>query len=220
MKTAMDEIGKAIGQWIVGNVGWSILIFLFILSLLFKVTKREIDPLGWIIGWIGKNLTKNVREDVADLKNDTAKKFDEIKQDRNKKVDELKTDYNKQIKDLKSDLDAFEKRTNSNIDEMKKGTSNNCEMMKTRMDAMEKSNDMQTVRQIRAHVLDFANSCMNKRKHTKLEFENIIDENNQYKALVEKYKIENDVYKEDYKFIMKIYHRCREEGTFLKESDA
>lgn len=216
----MEEIGKAVGQWIVGNVGWSILIFLFILSLLFKITKREVDPLGWLLGWIGKNLTKNVREDVADLKKDTTKKFDEIKQDRNKKIDELKSDYNKQIKDLKTDLDAFEKRTNSSIDEMKKGTTSNCEMMKTRLDAVERSNDMQTVRQIRAHVLDFANSCMNKRKHTKLEFENIIDENKQYKALVEKYKIENDVYKEDYEFIMKIYHRCQDEGTFLKESDA
>ncbi len=226
----MSEISKTIGQWIVSNVGWSVLIFLFLLSGLFKITKIEINPLGWIIGWIGKNFTKDVRQDVADvkqsveaLKANTNAQFEQVKRDREVKIDELKADYNNQISVLRTDLDAFEKRTDTSISELKKGTALNCEAMKKRIDEMEaatqKSNDLQTIRQIRAHVLDFANSCMNKRKHTKLDFENIMDENKQYKELIRKYDITNDVYTEDYEFIMKIYHKCQDEGSFLNESE-
>lgn len=206
----MSEVAKAVGQWIVGNVGWSVLIVLFILSMLFKITKKEIDPLGWVIGWFGKALTKDVRKDISDFKKSTEDN-----------LDDLKKDYNKKITDLRDDLDAFEKSTNKSIGEIKAGTSKNCESLKRRLDKMEKasirSNDMQTIRQIKAHVLDFANSCMNHRKHTKKDFENIIEENTLYESLIKKYKITNDVYTEDFRFIMDIYHKCQKEGSFLNE---
>ena len=215
----MAEISKAVGQWILANVGWTVIIILFLLSCFFKIAKKEIDPLGWVIGFIGRPLTKEVRKDISELKKDTAKNFADVKSDRQKKIDELKKDYNAQIATLREDLDAFETTTNTNIKEIKEGTNANCEIMKKRLDEIEKSNDMQTVRQIKAHVLDFANSCMNKRRHTKQDFDNIIEENAQYEKFVKKYNLENDVYKEDYAFIMKIYHQCQENNSFLKDSD-
>lgn len=193
----MSEIAKAVGQWIVGNVGWTIIIILFLLSALFKVAKREIDPLGWVIGWFGKMLTKDVRKDVADMKTET----------------------NGKISDLRNDLDSFEEKTNNSMTEIKKNHEKSCDLLRKRLVGMEKSNDMQTIRQIKAHVLDFANSCMNKRKHTKLDFENIIKENETYESLCKKYKLKNNVYKEDYEYVMKIYHQCQEEGSFLKDVD-
>jgi len=205
----MSEIEKTVGQWIINHLGLSAIIALFLLSGIFKITKIEINPIGFIIGWIGKHFTKDVRKDVLDLKTETNVKFEEIK-----------SENAAQINELKQDLDSFETRTNMSINDMKQGTTNNCEMLKNRLDEMEKSNDMQTVRQIKAHVLDFANSCMNKRKHTKKDFDNIIDENTQYEMFVQKYGLVNDVYKEDFDFIMKIYHKCQEEGSFLSESDA
>lgn len=210
----MGEISKVVGQWIVGNVGWTIIIILFLLSCLFKVAKKEIDPLGWVVGWIGKAFTKDVRNDIATLKTNTNAKFDEMKT----KVEELKTDYNDKISGLRDDLDAFESSTNQSIKDMRVGTSSNCELLKTRLDAMEKSNDMQTVRQIKAHVLDFANSCMNGRKHTFRDFRNIIKENKQYETLVEKYGLVNDVYKDDFEFIMEIYHDCKKNRSFLNDN--
>jgi hypothetical protein len=215
----VDEVGKAVGQWIVSNLGWSVIIFLFILSGLFKITKKEIDPLGLVLSWIGKHFTKDALEDIAALRTETKEEFGKIKKDRADKVDELKKDYNEKIAALKTDLDQFETRTNKSIDEMKAGTNTNCEVMKSRLDKMEASNDMQTIRQIKAHVLDFANSCMNKRKHTKQDFDNIIHENEEYERLVKKYGMKNDVYTEDYNYVMKIYHKCQEGGTFLKGSD-
>lgn len=216
----VDEVSKAVGQWIVGNLGWSVIIVLFLLTGFFKIVKIEVNPLGWLIGWIGKAFTKDVRKDISDLKADTASQFDNVRKDRAKKIEELKTDYNDKISELRKDLDVFEARTNAGIEEMRAGTDANCSMLKARLNEMEKSNDMQTVRQIKAHVLDFANSCLNKRRHTKQDFDNIIHENEEYEKLVKKYGLVNDVYAEDYKFIMKIYHRCQEEGSFLKESDA
>lgn len=220
----MGEVEKTVGQILISNLSLTVLVALFILSSLFKIVKKEIDPLGWLMTWVGKKITKNVREDLANLQTETKEEFGKIKKDRASKVDELKTDYNKQIKDLRQDLDGFEKRTDSNINDMKAGTMNNCRELKRRMDEMEaaqqKSNDMQTIQNIRSHILDFANSCFNKRRHTKREFENIIDENSRYEELIEKYEIKNNVYKEDYDFIIKIYHKCQEEGSFLKESDA
>lgn len=226
----MSEIAKTVGQLMVNNLSMTVIIILFILSGLFKITKKELDPIGKIVGWIGHKLTQDVdksvsevKTEVANLKTSTEKQFAKIETDRKTKIDELKKDYDDRIMALKGDIDAFEGRTNTSIDEMVKGTKVNCQELKKRIDQMEeatqKSNDLQTIRQIRAHVLDFANSCMNKRKHTKLDFENIIDENRQYKDLVGKYGIENDVYKEDYDFILKVYHKCQDEGSFLSEDE-
>lgn len=231
----MSEVSKTIGEWIVGHVGWSVLIALFLLSGLFKIVKIELDPIGAIFGWIGKKLTKDVKADVAsvkadvatvqqdisDLKSSTDSQFNKVKTDREAKIKEMNDEYTKNVDSLRNDLDAFEKRTDKNMNELKRGTAENCSKLQTRLDEMEaaqqKSNDMQTVQTIRAHILDFANSCFNKRKHTKREFENIIDENAKYEELVEKYDIKNNVYKEDYDFIMKCYHKCQEDGSFLTE---
>jgi len=215
----MSEISKAVGQWIVANVGWSVIIFLFILSGLFKIVKIEINPIGWLVGYIGKALTKDVRNDISELKTSTDQKFKDIQEDRISKIAELKSDYDQKIKDLREDLDAFESVAKEKLILVREESSMNCDHVTTRLDEMQRSNDMQTVRQIKAHVLDFANSCLNKHKHTKKDFDNIISENQEYEALVAKYGLVNDVYTEDFNYIMKVYHKCQEENSFLKESD-
>lgn len=227
----MSEVAKTVGQLMVNNLSMAVIIILFILSGLFKITKKELDPIGKIAGWLGKKLTEDVKKDVAGVKTDvenlktsTEDEFKKIKEDRSSKIDELKKDYNDQIMSLKGNIDAFEERTNINIDDIVKSTKKNCQDLKKRLNELEKSsiksNDLQTIRQIREHILDFANSCMNKRSHTKSEFEAIIEENAQYEELVKKYRIKNDVYKEDYEFIMKIYHKCQDEGSFLNETES
>ena len=215
----MGEISKAVGQWIVGNLGWTVIIILFILSGLFKIAKIEIDPIGSLIAWIGKKFTFDVKKDIAEFKTETNTRFEEVKTDRAAKIEELKNDYNDKIGALRADLDSFEATTNSSINEMKLGTNTNCELLKTRLDNMEKSNDMQTVRQIKTHVFDFANSCLNHRLHTKRDFDNVIKENEEYERLVDKYNLKNDVYTEDFSYIMKVYHKCQDNDSFLRDDD-
>lgn len=212
----MSEISKAVGQWIVGNVGWSVVIFLFLLSCFFKITKIEIDPFGWLISLIGKALTKDVRKDISELKESTNRKFEDVQKDRQSKIAELKSDYDKKISDLREDLDNFELKAREKMTQIREESHTNCESVTVRLDEMQRSNDMQTVRQIKAHVLEFANSCLNKVKHTKKDFDNIIAENQEYEMLVQKYHLVNDVYTEDFNYIMKIYHKCLEENSFLK----
>lgn len=220
------DLGKTVGHLLVNNLSITLIVVLWVIGRilsLFKIKQKEINPLGWVTGKIGTAVTKDVRKDISDLKTETNEQFKKIKKDRADKIEELKTDYNDKITELRTDLDGFEKKTSKDIGEIKSGTTMNCEMLKNRLDEMEtaqqRSNDMQTVQTIRAHILDFANSCFNKRKHTKREFENIIDENSMYEELVKKYNIKNNVYKEDYEFILKVYHKCQEEGSFLKEGD-
>lgn len=215
----MGEISKAVGQWIVANVGWSVVIFLFVLSGLFKIVKIEINPIGWLIGAIGKALTKDVRNDILKFKESTELKFENIQKDRSDKIDELKSNYDEKITDLREDLDNFEVAVKEKMIQLREESSLNCENVTSRLDQMQKSNDMQTVRQIKGHVLDFANTCLNGVKHTKQDFENIIKENEEYEELVSKYTLRNDVYAEDFKYIMKIYHECQEKHSFLKSGD-
>lgn len=190
----MSEISKAVGLWITQNVSWTVVIILFILSIFFKIPKKEVNLLGWLVGWIGNSLTKGLRNDVEAMKEETSRQIDE----------------------LRRDLDSFESTTNTNITAMKSGTDMNCTMLKMRLDEMEKSNDMQTVRQIKAHIFNFANSCYNHQKHTKKDFDNIIKENEEYEELCAKYSLKNDVYTEDFAYIMKIYHQCQDNDSFLK----
>lgn len=202
----MGEISKAVGEWIVANVGWTAIIILFILSGLFKIAKIEINPIGWLISWIGNALTKSVRVDLNNLRQDT-----------NTKLDELKTGYDNKINELRKDLDVFETKTNENLEEVKSKATGTFDLLSERLNEMERSNDMQTVRQIKAHVLDFANACLNHRRHTKQEFESILKENEEYEELVRKYNLKNNVYDEDYKYIVKIYHKCQDENSFLRD---
>lgn len=191
----MGEVTKAIWQWIAGNIGWIVLVILFIFSGLFKIKKIELSPLGWLIGKIGCALNKGVLEHIKTLKDDT----------------------NQQIAGLKTDLDNFEQNTDLSIEELKTGTTENCKVLQQRLSEVERSNDMQTIRQIKAHVLDFANSCMNGRRHTRKDFVNINKENKEYERLVAKYNIENDAYTDDYKYIRKKYKECRENNSFLRD---
>lgn len=193
----MSEFLKPAGQWLSHNVPLTVILVLLILSIFFKIPKKEVNILGWFVGWVGKSFTKVLREDIKSMKEDS----------------------NNQIRDLRNDLDTFEHTTNDSIAALQTGTNSNCAMLKIRLDEMEKSNDMQTVRQIKAHVLDFANSCLNHRKHTKRDFDNIIKENEEYETLCKKYSLKNDVYTEDFAYIMKIYHRCQDEDSFLRDNE-
>lgn len=193
----MSEFLKPAGQWLSQNVPLAVILVLLVLSIFFKIPKKEVNILGWFVGWVGKAFTKSLRDDIHTMK----------------------ADSNQQISDLRTDLDDFERTTNESIAALQTGTNNNCTMLKDRLDAMEKSNDMQTVRQIKAHVLDFANSCLNHRKHTKKDFDNIIKENEDYEELCKKHNLKNDVYTEDFAYIMKIYHRCQDEDSFLRDEE-
>lgn len=139
----MQKILAPLAEWLGGNWGWVILAF----CTVFEIAPVKLHPVTAILGWIGKRLTGDIREDLNKLRKDV---------------------------------------------------------------------DQQRISTIRSEILDFGNSCINGRKHTKEEFDYIIAENSAYEEIVEKYEIDNDVYRETYGYILRLYRRLLDEGKFLQ----
>ena len=106
---------------------------------------------------------------------------------------------------IREDISALRKETEANFEKVTK-----------RQDAAEKDADLQRIAGIKNLVLDFANSCMVDKKHTKEEFDHVIEENKIYNAIVAKHKIENAVYSESYDYILRVYRKCLDEHKFLQ----
>ena len=68
---------------------------------------------------------------------------------------------------------------------------------------------------IRWEILDFANSCHHGRKHTKDEFQHIIELNDKYNFLLEKTKDKNGVFAAEYTYIDKLYKELNLTDSFL-----
>lgn len=75
------------------------------------------------------------------------------------------------------------------------------------------------LRDSRAQILDFCNSCMTGHRHTKEEFEFIIAACDDYEAYIEKNKIKNGVISAAIKEIRRIYDRCIQRNSFLREGE-
>ena len=75
--------------------------------------------------------------------------------------------------------------------------------------------DAQRMANIRSTVLNFSNSCLLGRRHTKEEFDHIIAENKTYEKLVAQYGVSNEVYTEAYEYIKRVYRSCLDGHKFL-----
>lgn len=73
------------------------------------------------------------------------------------------------------------------------------------------------IRKVRADILDFANACMNGRRHTKEEFEFVISECDAYEKHIEKMQIKNGVATAAIREIRRLYDKGISENSFLKE---
>lgn len=71
----------------------------------------------------------------------------------------------------------------------------------------------------RRDILEFCNSCMNKRKHTKEQFDFVIAQCDKYKKHIRDNKIENGVISSAIREIERLYEQCIRENSFLKEDD-
>ena len=87
--------------------------------------------------------------------------------------------------------------------------------LRQQLSEMDSKIDRNEMDRIRWEVLDFANSCRNKKRHTKSEFEHIIDLNEKYEMLLTRTNETNGVFEEDYRYIRDIYRECCEENKFI-----
>ena len=99
--------------------------------------------------------------------------------------------------DLTKKINAIEKKLDLHIQESEKK-----ELSDTRRD-----------------ILEFANSCMNKRKHTQEQFKFILKECDEYEEYVDKNHIRNGEIQAAIAEIKRIYAKCLQENSFLKEGE-
>lgn len=67
----------------------------------------------------------------------------------------------------------------------------------------------------RYEILDFANSCMNHRRHTKEEFDHVIDTCDKYKTYIEAHKMKNGQVDVAEEYINELYRKCIRENDFI-----
>ena len=67
----------------------------------------------------------------------------------------------------------------------------------------------------RHDILDFANSCMNGRKHTKEEFDHIFSVHDDYERYLSRNSLENVQVNIAFSFIADEYRKCLENRNFL-----
>ena len=98
---------------------------------------------------------------------------------------------------------------------MNEGINKRIDDIEKELATMRQENYEKDVRDMRGEILDFANSCHNKRKHTKDEFIHIIEQITRYEELIEEHDIANGVIEVQAKDIKDLYKECLREGTLL-----
>lgn len=104
--------------------------------------------------------------------------------------------------------DRINKKTNERIDNLE-----------NKLDKHITESELKDVQDIRRVILDFANSCMYGRKHTKEQFDFVIKECDDYEDYIERKKIKNGVVTSAIKEIRRLYDKCVQENSFLKEQE-
>lgn len=193
----MGEIFKPVTQWISTNVGWSVLLGLFILSLFFEFSKIKLSPITALFKWIGDRLTAGLKVEISELRENTDKRFDEMKAETDQNLKELKDSVNASMAELTA-------KSNLNDSEFQR-----------KLDDIEEKQDLQICSRVKAHVLNFSRQCRNGEKHSLEDFKNLFQENLEYSRLVEKHGWINDVYKHDFAFIERVYDECNANNDFL-----
>lgn len=105
-------------------------------------------------------------------------------------------------------LNWLGKKINADLNEKMDAQGERIEQLSQRIDDNE-------VGYIRWAILDFANSCMNGRRHTKEEFDHVIEQNDKYHKILEEKGLTNGKVDLAYDYIEEIYRKCQQDNDFL-----
>lgn len=92
--------------------------------------------------------------------------------------------------------------------------------IKEQLNKIEKDLQEHKIESWRAEILDFANSCMNHRRHTKEEFNNFFKAHDNYEIYVKENGLENGCVDAAFKYVEQIYLHCAKTNDFLADEKA
>lgn len=120
------------------------------------------------------------------------------------KVEELKQKLTHTDKDLSEKVGSIDKKVDELSLELKRHIA---------------ESETKTLQDMRRDILDFCNSCMNGRRHTKEEFDFVINECDSYEKYIVAKKLKNGVIEAAIAEIRRLYTKCIQEHSFLKEGE-
>lgn len=91
--------------------------------------------------------------------------------------------------------------------------------IKQQLNKIEKDLQEHKVESWRSEILDFANSCMNHRRHTQEEFLNFYKAHDNYEKYIKENELENGCVDVAFKYVEKIYLHCVETNDFLVKDE-
>lgn len=93
------------------------------------------------------------------------------------------------------------------------------EGIKKTLDEHIKADEKEKLENQRRDILEFANSCMNKRKHTQEQFNFVLKKCDEYEKYIEENHIKNGEITSAIEEIHRLYTKCRQENSFLKPGE-
>lgn len=115
----------------------------------------------------------------------------------NSKIDAKMDVVRKEVKDLDGKIDDVRTELSKHISE----------------------SEIKALQDTRRDILEFSNSCMNGRKHTKEQYDFMINQCDTYEKYIQKNQIKNGVIEAAIKEIRRLYDKCIQEHSFLKEGE-
>lgn len=87
--------------------------------------------------------------------------------------------------------------------------------METELTSLKEDCEVKNAHDKRWAILDFANSCRNNRKHSKEEWEHVLEQIDFYESYVEVHKIKNAVIVENTKYLRGLYSELLKTNNFM-----
>ena len=115
---------------------------------------------------------------------------------------------------LTSILSWLGNRINKDLTREVEGLSTSVKEQAKKVDALDEKIDMNEIDHIRWEILNFANGCRHEQKHSKDEFEHIINLHQKYGEILDARHLKNGLISLEYEYIEDIYRRRLEKNDF------
>ena len=110
-------------------------------------------------------------------------------------------------------------KLNEDLKKDNEGLKKDIAEVNTKLDKHIEESEKKDLSDTRRDILEFCNSCMNKRRHTQEQFIFIIKKCDVYEAYVEKHHVKNGEIQAAIAEIRRIYTKCLQVNSFLKEGE-
>lgn len=110
-------------------------------------------------------------------------------------------------------------KLNSNLRKELEALKNNIGDVSSKLDEHISESEAKELQDTRRDILEFANACMNGRKHTKEQFDFVIAECDAYEKYIEDKDIKNGVITSAIREIRRLNDKCIQTNSFLKERE-